>query len=185
MACNTKPGEAWRFYEIDEAVVRIARDPKLFHFLSACRPDADIVLGDARLTVAKEPAAAFDYLLVDAFSSDAIPTHLLTVEALRMFLDKVADRGVLAVHLSNRHLDLPPIVAATLRQIPGATSVLVRYAPANPGYDASPSTVVLISRQASVLEPALSWPGAAPLADAGKAAWTDDYSNILSALSGG
>ena len=73
MACNARPSETWRFYEIDPVVVRIARDPKRFRFLSRCRPNADIVLGDARLTLAKEPDARFDYLVIDAFSSDSVP----------------------------------------------------------------------------------------------------------------
>ncbi|MEQ1652741.1 MAG: class I SAM-dependent methyltransferase, partial [Hyphomicrobium sp.] len=86
MACHAKAEEAWRFYEIDAAVLAVAADPKRFNFLSSCRPNADVVLGDARLTVAKEQPASFDYLQIDAFSSDSVPTHLLTAEAVTLYL---------------------------------------------------------------------------------------------------
>ena len=104
IACYKRPGETWRFYEIDPAVVELARDGSQFTYLSTCQPAADIVVGDARLTLAKEKPHIFDYLLLDAFSSDAVPTHLLTAEAIAMYLGKLADRGVLVIHVSNRIL---------------------------------------------------------------------------------
>src|SRR4029079_2950887 len=85
MACHRRDGETWTFFEIDPEVVRLARDPNMFRFLSSCAPDAPIVLGDARLTLAASPQQ-FDLIVLDAFSSDAIPTHLLTREALRSYL---------------------------------------------------------------------------------------------------
>ena len=97
MACHAISGERWRFFEIDPEVVRIATNPALFSYLGICQPDAEFIVGDARLTLAGQPEASFDYLLVDAFSSDAIPVHLLTVEALRLYARHLSDRGVLAI----------------------------------------------------------------------------------------
>ena len=182
MACSSRAGEAWRFYEIDQAVVDIARDPTQFGFLSQCQPKADIVVGDARLTLAREAPQSFDYLLIDAFSSDAIPTHLMTTEAFSLYLDMLRPNGLLALHISNKHLDLAPIIAAAFEKLPGYRAVLVSDLPANPGYDTAPSRVILVSRNASTLSEALNWSGAEPLMPSGVAAWTDDYSNILAAL---
>jgi hypothetical protein len=183
MACNAVPGELWKFYEIDPAVVDIARDPSLFRFMSKCQPGADIILGDARLTVAREPARSFDYLLVDAFSSDAIPVHLLTVEAIQLYLDKLSARGVLAIHISNRHLDLQRVVAANVQAIPGLSALLIESRPKrSESPDALNSNVVLISRDRAMLEPALAWQGAKRLYAGSVRAWTDDYSDIVSAL---
>ncbi len=112
VAAYAKPGQAWTFYEIDPAVARIARDPAYFTFLSTCRADTcDVVLGDARRQLVKEPDGSLDLLVLDAFSSDAIPVHLLTCEALRLYVEKLAPGGVLLMHVSNNHLDLPPLVA--------------------------------------------------------------------------
>jgi hypothetical protein len=183
IACAARAGDTWSFYEIDQVVVDIARDPEQFGFLSHCQPQAAIVVGDARLSLVHENAGAFDYLLIDAFSSDAIPTHLMTAEAFRLYLSKLAPTGVLAIHISNRHLDLAPVVAAGLATIPGANSVLVIDKPKNPGYDTAPSRVVLVSRDEAVLKSALGLSGADRLEPtAGVTAWTDDYSDIFSAL---
>ena len=112
LACYARPGERWTFYEIDSAIVRIARDPKRFTFLSSCTPDAPIKIGDARLLIEREPAARTDILIVDAFSSDAVPMHLLTREAFAEYRRVLSDRGLVLVHISNRFLDLTPVVAA-------------------------------------------------------------------------
>ncbi len=182
MACYKQRGDSWTFYEIDQAVVDIARDPKLFRYLSTCQPDAHIILGDARLTLANSNDGAFDYLLIDAFSSDAIPVHLLTVEALQLYISKLAPNGLLALHLSNNHLDLPPAVLATLAQIGGLHSVLIDDRPEKPGYDNLPSTVMLVGRDKALLERALDWNGARRLEYTSVRPWTDDYSDIFTAL---
>ena len=112
LACYARPGERWTFYEIDPAVVRIARDPRRFTFLARCSPAAPIKLGDARLLIEREPPASADLLVVDAFSSDAVPMHLLTREAFADYRRLLSDRGLLLVQMSNRYLDLMPVVAA-------------------------------------------------------------------------
>jgi hypothetical protein len=111
MAAYAEPGQEWAFYEIDPAVVRIAEDPAYFTFLKDCKVTPRVVLGDARRQLAKEPDGSFDLIALDAFSSDAIPVHLLTQEAFALYVRKLAPGGVLAFHLSNRYLDLPPLVA--------------------------------------------------------------------------
>ena len=182
MACYARPGEAWRFYEIDPVVARIARDPSRFSFLSRCQPDARIVLGDARLTLAKEPAAGFDYLVVDAFSSDSVPVHLLTVEALRLYLGKLTPHGILALHVSNRHLDLVDVVAAGTREIPGLRTLLADDRIRDTGFDVATSHVVFITRSAAAMQPLRVFPYMVPMPATETPAWTDDYSDILGAI---
>src|SRR5262249_21715049 len=111
LACHSRDGERWTFFEIDPEVIRIARDPNKFHFLSACAPQADIVPGDARLTLAHS-SATFDMIVLDAFSSDVIPVHLLTREAFAGYLKRLAPHGVIAVHVSNRNMELASVLAA-------------------------------------------------------------------------
>jgi hypothetical protein len=112
VAYYAKPGQEWTFFEIDPAVVRIASDPIYFRFLSTCEADrCEVVLGDARRQITRVPDSTFDLIILDGFCSDAIPVHLLTREAIRLYIQKLTPNGVLAVHISNDHLDLPPLVA--------------------------------------------------------------------------
>lgn len=110
LACRITDGETWRFFEIDQAVIQIARDPKRFSFLSSCAPDLPIVLGDARLTFAAEPDQSYDLIIMDAYSSDAIPVHLATAEAMAIYKSKLAPHGVVMMHISNRYLELRSVV---------------------------------------------------------------------------
>lgn len=112
LACYRKPGQSWQFFEIDPLMVEIARDKKVFSFIDRCAPDVAITLGDARLTLADVPKAKFDILALDAFSSDAIPLHLLTKEAFAVYRRALKPDGLLLVHISNRYIDLNPVVAA-------------------------------------------------------------------------
>lgn len=116
LACYARPGEQWTFYEIDPEIVSIARDPKRFTFLSRCKPDARMVVGDARLTLGQEEAAGADILVIDAFSSDSVPMHLLTREAFDLYRRKLAPNGLLLVHISNRYLQLEPVIEAAARK---------------------------------------------------------------------
>ncbi|MDD1620499.1 MAG: fused MFS/spermidine synthase [Methylococcaceae bacterium] len=111
LACYSKEHQHWKFYEIDPLVVKVAEDPTWFHYLERCNPRAEMVVGDARLSLNKEADSSFDLLIMDAFSSDAVPTHLLTREALELYFSKLKDDGLLAFHITNRHLALKKVLA--------------------------------------------------------------------------
>jgi SAM-dependent methyltransferase len=125
LACFAKPGEDWTIFEIDPLMVEIATDPEVFSYVSQCKPDVRIVVGDARLKLAEEPKDRFDLLAVDAFSSDAIPLHLLTREAFETYARALAPGGVLMVHVSNRYLDLEPVVAGIANELGLAARIRV------------------------------------------------------------
>lgn len=112
LSCYRRDGETWTIFEIDPAMVNIARDPKRFTFLSHCAPNAPIIIGDARLKLQERPQNSFDVLAVDAFSSDAIPIHLLTKEAFDGYGRVVQHDGLLLVHISNRFVNLEPVLRA-------------------------------------------------------------------------
>ncbi len=118
---ETEPRQKLTYFEIDSKVRRISEDPKFFTYFTECRKrlgdNLEIRMGDARLTLAREPEGKFDVLLIDAFSSDAIPIHLITCQAVEMYFEKLAPHGLLMVHLSNRHLRLEPVVAATAEKL--------------------------------------------------------------------
>jgi hypothetical protein len=182
LACYTQPGDDLTYFEIDPVVARVAQDPRYFDFLSHCKPDTKIVLGDARLTLAKTGSTTFDLLVLDAFSSDSVPAHLLTTEALSLYLDKVAPRGLLAMHVSNRYLDLASSVVATAHTLPGVTVGIVDFPGRPDDADAQPSRVVFVARDKAALSEIASWPDGKLDPTSTASAWTDDYSDVLSAL---
>jgi hypothetical protein len=110
LACYAAPGQDWTFYEIDPAVARIARDPRYFTFLRDCPAKMDVILGDGRLSLAQAPDSHFDLIVLDVFSSDAIPVHFLTREAINLYLAKLSQGGILLFHISNKYLNLKPVL---------------------------------------------------------------------------
>ena len=120
-ATYTRPTDAMTFFEIDDAVVRVASDPRYFTFLADAASTPRIVVGDARLSIDAEPTGTYDLLVLDAFSSDAVPAHLLTQEAMAVYLRALKPGGMLAFHLSNRYYDLGPPVATTLGSLGWST----------------------------------------------------------------
>lgn len=181
MACHYRLGQQWTYYEIDPLVVQVARDRSLFTFLSDCTPDAPVIVGDARLELARQPEAAYDLILADAFSSDAVPTHLITREAMQLYLSRVSDGGVVLVHVSNRNLALAD-VAARAAIAGGAAAIQRLYIPEHRSYANFASQVVAIARTREALEPLLASGGWEVSAPPPGRAWTDDYSNILEPL---
>jgi len=179
LACHSKPGESWRFFEIDPVVIGIASNPKNFTFLQSCQPKPDIVLGDARLTMAKEKNESFDLIIVDAFSSDAVPVHLMTAEAIRLYLDKVKENGIALLHISNRYLDLDSVLGATIKAVPGAHGLIISDDTADGSYAQSTSTVALFAKSEEALEPFRKLETVMELDANGLRPWTDDYSDIL------
>ncbi|MFM9846355.1 MAG: fused MFS/spermidine synthase [Hyphomicrobiaceae bacterium] len=179
MACHSEDGEAWRFFEIDPVMVGIAKDTRNFSYLANCQPNADIVLGDARLTLAKEADSSFDALIVDAFSSDAVPVHLMTAEALRLYLHKLTPTGVVVLHVSNRYLDLEGVLAATAPLVPEAHGIVVSDDSADGSYASTSSTVVVFSKSETVLEPFRGLGEVHELNARGLRPWADDYSDVI------
>jgi spermidine synthase len=186
LACLATPGQFFTYYEIDPAVERMARDTTLFTFLRDCPPEIKVVLGDGRLTLQKMPNASQDLLVMDAFTSDAVPVHLLTREALAMYLIKLKADGVLVYHISNRYLDLKPVLAG-LGADAGLEAFLQEYdAPANTP-TAFGSTWVVMARPGPTAEHIRAdgrWTPLKPSdaeSDRGRL-WTDHFSNIFTAL---
>jgi spermidine synthase len=184
LACRAKPADTVHYYEIDPAIIHIARDSGLFHFLSACRPDVPIMLGDARLTLADAPDGSYDIIYVDAFTSDAIPIHLITREAMAVYLRKLTPHGIVVIHVSNRFLELASVVTG----IAAANGAVARV---NDGSDFVENvneylfvgTVVAVARtdqDFGALARSEYWPLQTP--DLNQWVWTDDYSNIVGAV---
>ena len=181
-ACNGMKDDRWTYFEIDPAVVKIAEDPKLFGFLANCAPAAKIVLGDARLTLGEQPASVYDYLLIDAFSSDTIPIHLLTREALALYMSRLKGDGLLVIHISNRHMELQSVVAALARDADVAVKTRIQTTPPMSLGDPQPSEVVIFARKPETLAPFSEDAGWKQPANNNVSVWTDDYSNILGAI---
>jgi len=179
MACHSEPGEQWRIFEIDPLMVSIAKNPDNFSFIARCQPEPDIVLGDARLTMSKERDNSFDLIVVDAFSSDAVPVHLMTAEALSLFLSKVKPTGVVVLHVSNRYLDLDGIAAATLPLVKGAKGAIVSDDAADGSYAETSSTVVVLAKSDEALAPFRQLETNLELDPRGLRPWTDDFSDII------
>ncbi|HEX4611388.1 MAG TPA: fused MFS/spermidine synthase, partial [Urbifossiella sp.] len=184
VAFYAKPGQEWTFYEIDPAVKRVAEDPAYFRFLSSCRAAAcDVVLGDARRMLARAPDGTFDVILLDAFSSDAIPVHLLTREALALYVRKLAPGGVLAMHVSNVHLDLPPLVDRLAAD--HDPPLAVRYwhdtpTEAEKADGKTASQWMVLARAAADLGPMARGPHWHPVRDPRPGpVWRDDFANVL------
>lgn len=175
------PGQDWTFFEINPAVEHIARDTRYFTYLRDCAPQASVLIGDARLTLAALPDASFDVLFVDAFSSDAIPVHLLTAEALELYARKLTPSGLLVVHISNRYLQLTPVVAAVARAA-GMVGVVQAHAPSRRqlliSAEITASRWAVLARRESDLGTLADNPKWESLAQMPGPVWTDDYSNI-------
>ena len=181
LACHRQPEETWTFYEIDPEVVRIARNPAMFRFLSACAATAPIVLGDARLTLAAAPER-YDLIVLDAFSSDAIPVHLLTREAFAIYRTRLSPRGTLVIHISNRHLDLAPVVAAGA-QAEGMIAFLKQDGLGQQlTADFKANSIAMVVARAPADAGDLLARGWQRVGGGQGRAWTDDYSNILGAM---
>ncbi len=170
------------FAEIDPAVVSIARDPSSFTFLADAAAPITVVVGDGRLELERVAPGSFDLLVLDAFSSDAVPVHLLTVESFRTSMATVAPGGVIAVHISNRYLDLEPVVASAIESL-GLVSIL--------GTDLPAASLTGLADASQWVIVARSYADVAGLVEGdewrtahaeGRRPWTDRYSDLLGAL---
>jgi hypothetical protein len=182
MACYLQPGESLTYFEIDPLVERFALDPRYFTYLRDCAPTAQIVLGDARLKLRGEPDASYDLIVLDAFSGDMIPMHLMTKEALALYLRKLKPGGMIAFHITNLYLNLAPTLDALARDS-GLVCLMdddsaVSQAQGSAGKLASKWLVMARSRaDLGALATDPRWIPASALP--GTQVWTDDYSNLL------
>ena len=184
LACSVRPGDSLIYYEIDPDVVRIAQNPGMFNFVSECAPHIPIVVGDARLTLADATDGTYDLIFVDAFLGAAIPIHLLTREAMATYFRKLKPHGIVAMHISNRNLELASVVAG----IAEANGAVVRvYDGGDVEEDENeqkwvPRVAVVARNQEDfgALGASRYWPIRDN--DPNQRVWSDDYSNIFGAV---
>jgi hypothetical protein len=182
LSCYAKPGDAWRYYEIDPVVVSLAGDPKYFSFMTRCPPSRGVVLGDARLSMKAEAKGTFDYLVIDAFSSDSVPVHLMTREATELYLDRLKPGGLLAFHVSSRFMDLERVAADTAASIAGVHTAFVKSKVTSDSLDEASSDVVFVSRDKAIIDRVKAMPGTQTGPATAVTPWTDDYSDVLGSI---
>ena len=184
MVCNGEASWRYDFYEIDPGVTQIASDKTLFPFLAECATRHRHILGDGRLMLRQAADGAYDEVMIDAFTSDSIPVHLLTRDALSEYMRKVKPGGMLVLHLSNRYFSLAPIVAAAAHDMGLAGAARLRAGDVVEGTQLPiyGTLVVALSRSTTALEPLfdMGWARLRPVP--GVAAWTDDWSNLLATV---
>jgi hypothetical protein len=163
------------FREIDPTVERIARNNRFFHFMQSCGNNPQVVIGDARITLSQDTAARYGLLIIDAFSSDSVPVHLLTREALRLYLSRLTPGGVVVFHISNRYLNLAPVVSR-LAADEGAASRHLLLPASQPGTRYSAAELIAVAANPASLSrlTADGWDDPKP----GPVLWTDDRSDI-------
>lgn len=181
LACYAKEQQTWRFYEIDPLVVEIARDPAWFNYLERCGKNAAMIIGDARLSLVNEADNSLDLLIMDAFSSDAVPTHLLTREAMQLYVSKLKANGLLAFHITNRHLALKNVLADHVETL-NLSGLLQEFTPATPAPLVVATDWVVIAKHPQHLDrlrqSQLGHWQKLPLTF-GLKPWTDDFTNII------
>ena len=186
LACQQRGNETWRFYEIDKEVIRIARNPEFFTYLAECGEGGGIITGDGRLALAAERPAALDLIIIDAFSSDSIPTHLLTAEAFDLYRSKLKPDGVMLFHLSNRYMELGSVVAAIAKSR-GEAAWFNKLAdgvwPVDAGERQTRPWIAAVARNSGALGVIATDQRWARIDDASLTdPWTDDFSNVLGAI---
>ena len=180
LTAYSRPGDYWRAYEINPEVKRLATER--FHYLQTCAGKLDVALGDARLSLEREQPQQFDLLVLDAFSSDAIPVHLLTREAFELYQRHVKTNGVIAVHISNHYLDLEPVVANLAREF-NYRLVLVDFDDDDDAWWLYPSTWALLTRDEKLFaDPDIKELGRPPETGKSVPLWTDDFVSVFRIL---
>ncbi len=175
----SRAGEEWDFYDIDPAIVRIASDPTYFTYISNCTKGSyRMILGDARLRLREAPAGKYGLLIMDAFSSDSVPAHLLTTEAMDLYLGKLSADGMIAFHISNRYLNLEPLLSGLSKR--SGLSAFIRKDQDHSLVGKYPSVWVVMARNDAALGSIANDPRWTRVQ--GDMVWTDDFSNILSLL---
>jgi hypothetical protein len=184
LACYAAIGQHWTFYEIDPAVERIARDTRYFTYLRDCPAKLEVILGDARLSLTKAPDRQYGLIVFDAFSSDAVPIHLIDREAIKLYLDKLANGGLMVFNISNRYLDLQPVLA-NLAQDQGLVALVQEHFVTEADKDAyyvNSMWVVMARRPGDLGRLAKNGAWQPVHGKPGARLWTDDFSDVFSAL---
>lgn len=182
LSCYARPADRWTFFELDPDVSRIAHDRKLFTLLPRCDPRANVVLGDGRLQIAKQPPHSFDLIALDAFNSESVPVHLLTREALAIYVRELAPHGVLVFNVTNHFVDLHTVLA-NLAGDAGLAAFERDDTNAGRKDGRAPSRWVAMARSAGDLGAVPREPGWRRLApDPAKRVWTDQFSNVVDVL---
>jgi len=185
LSCYRQPGQTWTFFEIDPVVVQIASDTDYFHYMAECAVNSEIVLGDGRLSLEKASDDRFDLLLMDAFASDSVPVHLITQEALDLYMQKLAPNGLVAFNISNNYMNFIPVLVKlaqsrelSIRVNQYRTTESRRFSSYKFGSD-----WILMSRTPEALQFLDDETGWKPVkAEMDQRLWTDDYSNIIGVL---
>ena len=183
LAYYRRPGDRWRYFEIDPLVAHLAAESGHFDILPAHDASANVIPGDARLTLGEEPDGSLDLLVIDAFSSDAVPVHLLTLEAVALYMRKLEHRGVLLLHISNRMVDLQPVVAGIVDQLDHA-AMLGKLEDIDSETDpvSAPSQWVAVMRERAMFDGLALNETWLPLAPATRHVWRDDFSNLAGVI---
>ena len=164
--------------------MKVAQDPQFFRFLPECAKGAKVTIGDGRLVVEDAPDRHFDHLIIDAYSSDSVPVHMMTAEAIGTFMSKVKDGGMLVMHLTNRHMDLKGVVSANAEKL-GLHMVAGTFVPENNAETvnmATRSIVAVLVRDQKDFGALLKDNRWKPVSAEGLTPWTDGYSNVLQAM---
>ena len=180
VGCYGNAGQTYDFYEIDPLVEEIAQDTRYFTYLRDCPPQKNIIMGDGRIALSKQDDKHYGLIIIDVFSSDAIPMHILTREAVAMYASKLRDDGVIAFNISNRHIDLVPVLSAIAEDIGvvGASKLTI----VKPDVKLQMSSRwVVLAKQPSMLKPLMATSPEWKLLQEPDAQflWRDDYSNIM------
>lgn len=183
--CYAQPSQRWTIYEIDPIVDRVAHDAALFTFLRDCVPSAQVILGDARLSLQNASHGSYGLMILDAYNSDYIPVHLITREAVALYLSRLSPDGVLAFHITNHNFDISPVLGnlaadahlvCLMRQDDSISAQ-------ETGRGVLPSTWLVMARTRQSVSPLLAdprWRSVAPAPD--RRLWTDDYSSLLTVI---
>jgi hypothetical protein len=179
LASYARPGDTFRFYEIAPLVETVARQE--FSYLADCRGKVDVIIGDGRLSIEQEPDSKFDLLVMDAFSSDSIPTHLVTLEALRLYFSKLKPDGILALHISNRHLNLAPVLKKASGALNARFVLIEAEGDSSRGISVTDWVLMSTGRDLRAV-PQINRAAIHPRFRDDVRLWTDDYSNLLQIL---
>ncbi len=184
LACKQKDGRHYDFFEIDKDIADIAEDPKYFTYLSGCGSPYDIILGDGRIGLQKQPDKKYDMIIGDAFSSDSIPIHIVTKEAFEMYLNKIKDDGIIVIHISNRHLDIEPVITLIGEAIDAFVYAKAELGTKIEGTDIESYNAhyIAMTRNPDVVEQLKAKGWSEGRKRDGVKMWTDDFSNIVSVL---